>query len=116
MKVIEFTVHTTTEGSELVADVLWQHTTGGVAILDAADAIVLQKGKRVSWDRIGESAVRDTGEAFVKCCFSAETAEDERAVRAIGRRPPQSAAGAVWLEGELFYSVQQMERKKIYLN
>lgn len=27
VKVIEFTVHTTTEGSELVADVLWQHTT-----------------------------------------------------------------------------------------
>lgn len=82
MKVIEFTVHTTSEGAELVADVLWQHTTGGVAILDAADAIALQKDKRVFWDYIDESAVKDTGEALVKCYFSAETAaEDERAVR-----------------------------------
>ena len=82
VKVIEFTVHTTTEGSELVADVLWQHTTGGVAILDAADAIALQKDKRVFWDYIDESAVKDTGEALVKCYFSVETAaEDMRAVR-----------------------------------
>ena len=82
VKVIEFTVHTTTEGSELVADVLWQHTTGGVAILDAADAIALQKDKRVFWDYIDESAVKDTGEALVKCYFSVETAaEDARAVR-----------------------------------
>ena len=82
MKVIEFTVHTTTEGAELVADVLWRHATGGVAILDAADALALQKDKRVFWDYIEESAVQDTGEALVKCYFSAEEAPRQaRAVR-----------------------------------
>ncbi len=82
MKVIEFTVHTTSEASELVADVLWQHTTGGVAILDAADALALQKDKRVFWDYIDGSVVKDTGEALVKCYFSVESAaEDARAVR-----------------------------------
>ena len=50
--------------------------------LDTADAIALQKDKRVFWDYIDESAVKDTGEALVKCYFSAETAaEDMRAVR-----------------------------------
>ena len=82
MKVIEFTVHTTSEASELVADVLWQHSTGGVAILDAADALALRKDTRVFWDYIEDAAVTDTGEALVKCYFSVENAAEEvRAVR-----------------------------------
>ena len=107
MKVIEFTVHTTSEGAELVADVLWQHTTGGVAILDAADAIALQKDKRVFWDYIDESAVKDTGEALVKCYFSAETAaEDERAVRE--ELEEMRARG----EGYLFFGTLETSRRE----
>ena len=83
MRVIEVTVHTTTEGSELVADLLWNHTTGGVAVLDAADAEAMQRDKRVFWDYIDEN-VADAygGEALCKCFLSEEGAEEEiRAIR-----------------------------------
>ena len=45
MKFIELTVHTTSEGSELVADLLWDHTNYGVAVNDANDVIALQRDK-----------------------------------------------------------------------
>ncbi len=56
MKYIELTVHTTTEASELVADILWNYTEGGVAVSDIADVIALQEGKTgVFWDYLDES-------------------------------------------------------------
>lgn len=78
MRVIELTVHTTTEGSELVADLLWDHTTGGVAVLDAADAAAMQRDKRVFWDYIDEN-VADAygGEALCKCFLSVDGAQEE---------------------------------------
>ena len=42
MKFIEFTVHTTTEGSELVSDIFWNYTNYGVTICDVNDIIALQ--------------------------------------------------------------------------
>ena len=41
MKYIELTVHTTSEASELVADVLWDYSEGGVAVSDARDVVAL---------------------------------------------------------------------------
>lgn len=67
MKFTEFTIHTTTEGSELVADVLWQYTTYGVAISDVKDVIALQRDKAMYWDYIDESLTADSGEVLVKC-------------------------------------------------
>ena len=46
MKFIELTIHTTTEGSELVSDILWNYTSYGVAICDVNDIIALQNDKR----------------------------------------------------------------------
>ncbi len=55
MKYIELTVHTTSEASELVADILWNYTEGGVAVSDLADVIALQEGKNgIFWDYIDE--------------------------------------------------------------
>ncbi len=55
MKFTEVTIHTTTEGSELVADVLWRYTVYGVAISDVADVIALQQNKVMYWDYMDES-------------------------------------------------------------
>ena len=67
MKFTELTIHTTTDGSELVADVLWRYTTYGVAISDVKDVIALQKDKAMYWDYIDESLTADSGEVLVKC-------------------------------------------------
>ncbi len=56
MKYIELTIHTTSEASELVADILWNYTEGGVAVSDVSDVIALQSGKYgVYWDYLDES-------------------------------------------------------------
>lgn len=66
MKYIELTIHTTTEASELVADVLWQYTEGGVAISDSADVVALQSGKNgIFWDYLDDS-LKTRGETLVK--------------------------------------------------
>lgn len=67
MKFTEFTIHTTTEGSELVADVLWRYTTYGVAISDVRDVIALQRDKAMYWDYIDESLTAEREEVLVKC-------------------------------------------------
>ncbi len=66
MKFTEITVHTTSEGSELVADILWRYSNYGVAISDVKDVIALQRDKVMYWDYMDEELTRDTGEALVK--------------------------------------------------
>ncbi len=66
MKFCELTIHTTSEGSELIADVLWRYTTYGVAISDVKDVIALQRNKALYWDYMDESLTQDNGEALVK--------------------------------------------------
>ncbi len=66
MKFTEITVHTTTEGSELIADIMWRYTSYGVAISDVKDVINLQKDKTMYWDYMDESITKDTGEVLVK--------------------------------------------------
>lgn len=50
MKFTELTIHTTSEGSEVIADVLWGYTNYGVAISDVKDVIALQQNKAMYWD------------------------------------------------------------------
>ena len=45
MKYIELTIHTTTEASEIISDIMWQYTDYGVTICDRADIIALQTAK-----------------------------------------------------------------------
>lgn len=66
MKFTELTVHTTSEGSELVADIFWRYTNYGVAISDVKDVIALQQNKVMYWDYMDDSLTKDTGEALVK--------------------------------------------------
>lgn len=66
MKFCEYTVHTTTEGSELVADIMWRYTNYGVAISDIKDVIALQLNKAMYWDYIDENILSERGDVLVK--------------------------------------------------
>ncbi|MGN1062036.1 MAG: 50S ribosomal protein L11 methyltransferase, partial [Candidatus Scatosoma sp.] len=72
----ELTVHTTSEASEIVADVMWNYTDFGVSVCDVNDVIALQKSKEGYWDYIDET-LRDTSRAdvLVKCYLEEDTAE-----------------------------------------
>lgn len=66
MKFCEYTVHTTTEGSELVADIMWRYTNYGVAISDVKDVIALQRDKAMYWDYIDEEVFSGRDDVLVK--------------------------------------------------
>ncbi len=67
MKYIELTIRTTSEASELVADILWNYTEGGVAVSDHADVVALQEGRSgVFWDYLDESLKAVPSETLVK--------------------------------------------------
>lgn len=75
VKFIELTVHTSTEGSELVADVMWRYTTHGVAISDVRDVIALQRDKVMYWDYMDEKLTADlSGDVLVKAFVAGDAA------------------------------------------
>lgn len=76
MKFIELTVHTASEGSELVADAMWEHTPHGVTVCDANDIIALQKDSTVFWDYMDENLAPER-DVLVKCYFEPEVADGE---------------------------------------
>ena len=97
MKYTELTIHTTTEGSELVADVMWNYTTHGVTVCDVNDIIALQRDSTVFWDYMDESlAAPKKTDVLVKCFLSMESADETAAkiVRDIEERKTLSA-GAI---------------------
>lgn len=79
MKFIELTVHTTTEASELVADVMWESSSGGVTVCDVNDIIALQREKSVYWDYIDGNLTQPRSDVLVKCYLEKETAEQNAA-------------------------------------
>ncbi|MCD8372178.1 MAG: 50S ribosomal protein L11 methyltransferase [Clostridia bacterium] len=97
MKFTEVTVHTSTEGSELVADILWRYTVYGVAISDVKDVIALQENKVMYWDYMDESLTDDrSGDVLVKA-FVAEgdTAEVLPQIRADLEELTENCSGAM---------------------
>ena len=77
MKYIELTVTTTTEASEIVADIMWNYTDFGVTICDVNDIISLQKSKdTMYWDYMDDDLTsnKPTG-ALVKCYLEEDTAQ-----------------------------------------
>ena len=76
MKFIELTVHTSTEGSELIADVMWRYTNYGVAISDVKDVIALQNDKVMYWDYMDDQLTADkSGDVLVKAFIALDEAE-----------------------------------------
>lgn len=75
MKFTELTVHTSTEGSELVADIMWRYTTHGVAISDVKDVIALRRDKVMYWDYMDDNLTADTsGDVLVKAFIAEDVA------------------------------------------
>ncbi len=82
MKFTELTIHTTSEGSELVADILWRYTNYGVAISDVKDVIALQQNKVMYWDYMDESLLENRRDVLVKAFIPLdETAEISKRIR-----------------------------------
>ncbi len=95
MKYLELTVHTTSEASELVADVLWNYTEGGVAVSDYADVVALQSGKSgVFWDYLDEE-LRAPAETLVKAFLLPERAGEIPAIMREIRACRDRAEGAI---------------------
>ena len=99
MKFIELTVHTTTEGSELVSDIMWNYTTYGVTICDVNDIIALQKDKRTFWDYMDVGLAEEAGgDVLVKCFLPVDIADENiRSIAADLDLLRERAAGAVRL-------------------
>lgn len=68
---IEITVSTTHEGSELVADLLWGFTDGGVSISDIEDVKDLYKAGK-TWDYVDDKVLTGSGEVLVKAYIPKE--------------------------------------------
>ena len=82
MKYIELTIHTTTEASEIISDIMWQYTDYGVTICDRADIIALQTAKESTfWDymdeELEEGLISDKpSDVLVKCYVAEDIAKD----------------------------------------
>ena len=80
MKYIELTIHTTTEASEIISDIMWGYTDYGVTICDRADIIALQTAKDSTfWDYMDDE-LEDTlraekpSDVLVKCYIAEDIA------------------------------------------
>ncbi len=82
MKYIELTIHTTTEASEIISDIMWQYTDYGVTICDRADIIALQTAKESTfWDymdeELEEGLLSDKPSDVLVKCYVAEDVAGE---------------------------------------
>lgn len=78
MKYTELTVHTTTEASEIIADIMWNYTEFGVTICDVADIVALQTSKDTQyWDYMDDDLTADKStDVLVKCYIENDVAQE----------------------------------------
>jgi ribosomal protein L11 methyltransferase len=98
MKYVELTVHTTTEASEIIADIMWGYTDFGVTICDVADVVALQKSKDTQyWDYMDDELVADkSGDVLVKCYVEEPTsAETIRSIMSDVYNAKELSSGAL---------------------
>ena len=109
MKFIEFTVHTTTEGSELIADIFWNYTNYGVTVCDVNDVIALQSDKRTFWDYMDDDLTKNQSDVLVKCFLPTDIADENiRSILADFELLKERSAGFVPL-GTLETSRREIE-------
>ena len=73
MKYVELTIHTTTEASEIISDIMWGYTDYGVTICDRADIIALQTAKETTfWDYMDDELTVDKPSDVLVKCYIAE--------------------------------------------
>ena len=95
MKYVELTIHTTSEASEIISDIMWNYTDYGVTICDKNDIIALQTAKESTfWDYMDDELLEDKqSDVLVKCYIAEDIAP--QAVPAI----LQDIANAMELSG-----------------
>lgn len=78
MKYIELTIHTTSEASEIISDIMWNYTDYGVTICDINDIIALQKSKdTMYWDYMDDDLTAGkSSDVLVKCYIAEDVAAD----------------------------------------
>ena len=78
MKYVELTVHTTTEASEIISDIMWNYTDYGVTICDRADIIALQTAKESTfWDYMDDELTEERHSDVLVKCYVAEDVASE---------------------------------------
>ncbi len=78
MKYVELTIHTTTEGSEIISDIMWNYTDYGVTICDRADIIALQTAKESTfWDYMDDELTENKPSDVLVKCYVAEDVAGE---------------------------------------
>lgn len=109
MKFTEITVHTSTEGSELISDIFWRYTGYGVAISDAADVIALQRDKAMYWDYIDDGLKCGGGDVLVKAFVTLkDTKKAVKEINADVEQLKENAAGYLNL-GSLEITLREVE-------
>lgn len=82
MKYVELTIHTTTEASEIISDIMWGYTDYGVTICDRNDIIALQTAKETTfWDYMDDELTDAVNadkpsDVLVKCYIAEDIAEN----------------------------------------
>ena len=82
MKYLELTIHTTTEASEIISDIMWNYTDYGVTICDRNDIIALQTAKESTfWDYMDDELTEamhadKPSDVLVKCYVAEDIAEE----------------------------------------
>ena len=74
-KFIELTIYTTHLGSELVSDIMWNYTDGGVVINDIEDVVSLSKTGK-TWDYIDDEVLSGDKTVIVKAYFPIDCADE----------------------------------------
>ena len=79
MQYTELTIHTTTEASEIIADIMWGYSDFGVTICDKNDIIALQTSKETTfWDYMDDEVVENKPtDVLVKCYLEQEKAKED---------------------------------------
>ena len=108
MKFCEFTIHTTTEASEIIADILWGYTNYGVAISDIRDVIALQANKSMYWDYIDEDLLKDRSDVLVKAFVPVD--EAQKIIPAIERDIAEAQNSA---EGEIAFGTLETSKREV---
>ena len=77
MKYLELTIHTTSEASELVAELASEEGAQGVSIIDRSD--LDERGEYAKWDSVDDEFISSMPEdVVVKAVFSADRPEEAR--------------------------------------
>ena len=79
MQYTELTIHTTTEASEIIADIMWGYSDYGVTICDKNDIIALQTSKETTyWDYMDEElSDNKPTDVLVKCYLDNSRAQED---------------------------------------